>query len=105
MVKVCTERPFVPGGFAVLLRVQCVLVGAVRMVDLVEAGMSVLVHCSDGWDRTAQVREPTCVDMLLNVCRVVCVCLCVCVCSLLVLMTIKHVRQVDPTLKRFGFYI
>jgi len=39
-----------------LKHIKCVLAGAVRIVDKVENHKtSVLVHCSDGWDRTAQV--------------------------------------------------
>ena len=35
---------------------QQILAGAVRIADKVESNKtSVLVHCSDGWDRTAQV--------------------------------------------------
>lgn len=35
---------------------QQILAGALRVADKVEsAKTSVLVHCSDGWDRTAQV--------------------------------------------------
>lgn len=36
---------------------KCIISGAVRIVDKVENNKaSVLVHCSDGWDRTAQVK-------------------------------------------------
>jgi hypothetical protein len=39
-----------------LKHIKCILAGAVRIVDKVENHKtSVLVHCSDGWDRTAQV--------------------------------------------------
>lgn len=39
-----------------LEHIKCVISGAVRIVDKVENNKtSVLVHCSDGWDRTAQV--------------------------------------------------
>ncbi|XP_044727687.1 myotubularin-related protein 2 isoform X2 [Chrysoperla carnea] len=39
-----------------LKHIKCVLAGAVRIVDKVENNRnSVLVHCSDGWDRTAQL--------------------------------------------------
>lgn len=39
-----------------LKHIKCVLAGAVRIVDKVENHKtSVLVHCSDGWDRTAQL--------------------------------------------------
>lgn len=42
-----------------LKHIKCVLAGAVRIVDKVENHKtSVLVHCSDGWDRTAQVNIP-----------------------------------------------
>ena len=35
---------------------QCILAAAIRIVDAVEnKKTSVLVHCSDGWDRTAQL--------------------------------------------------
>jgi len=34
---------------------RAVLRGAVRIADLLERGKSVVVHCSDGWDRTAQL--------------------------------------------------
>jgi len=40
----------------VLVCFQQILAGAVRVADKVENHKtSVLVHCSDGWDRTAQV--------------------------------------------------
>ena len=39
-----------------LCLMQVILAGAVRIADKVESNKtSVLVHCSDGWDRTAQV--------------------------------------------------
>lgn len=39
-----------------LEHLKCVISGAVRIVDKIEIyKTSVLVHCSDGWDRTAQV--------------------------------------------------
>lgn len=40
-----------------LKHIKCILAGACRIVDKVENHKtSVLVHCSDGWDRTAQVK-------------------------------------------------
>lgn len=37
-------------------RTQLVLAGAARVADKLESGKtSVVVHCSDGWDRTAQI--------------------------------------------------
>ena len=37
---------------------QQILAGAVRIADKVESSKtSVLVHCSDGWDRTAQASQ------------------------------------------------
>lgn len=39
-----------------LKHIKYILAGALRIVDKVENHKtSVLVHCSDGWDRTAQV--------------------------------------------------
>lgn len=39
-----------------LKHIKCILAGACRIVDKIEIHKtSVLVHCSDGWDRTAQV--------------------------------------------------
>lgn len=39
------------------------LAGAVRIADKIESGKtSVVVHCSDGWDRTTQL---TCLAMLM----------------------------------------
>ncbi|KAK2720356.1 myotubularin-related protein 2-like [Artemia franciscana] len=39
-----------------LEHIKCVLAGAVRVVDKVENNRtSVMIHCSDGWDRTAQL--------------------------------------------------
>eukprot|EP01012_Entosiphon_sulcatum_P014936 TRINITY_DN19966_c0_g1_i1.p1 TRINITY_DN19966_c0_g1~~TRINITY_DN19966_c0_g1_i1.p1 ORF type:complete len:937 (-),score=103.03 TRINITY_DN19966_c0_g1_i1:3-2813(-) len=38
-----------------LLHIQRIIWGAVKVVDLLEGGSSVLVHCTDGWDRTPQV--------------------------------------------------
>jgi len=41
-----------------LKHIKCILAGACRIVDKVENHKtSVLVHCSDGWDRTAQVKQ------------------------------------------------
>jgi len=41
-----------------LKHIKCILAGACRIVDKVENHKtSVLVHCSDGWDRTAQVKK------------------------------------------------
>ncbi|KAG5678073.1 hypothetical protein PVAND_007775 [Polypedilum vanderplanki] len=39
-----------------LKHIKCVLAGAIRIVDRIEnTKNSVVVHCSDGWDRTAQL--------------------------------------------------
>ncbi|XP_076367351.1 phosphatidylinositol-3-phosphate phosphatase [Tachypleus tridentatus] len=39
-----------------LEHVRCILAGALRVADKVESNKtSVVVHCSDGWDRTAQL--------------------------------------------------
>ena len=39
-----------------LAQVRLILLGAVRVVEVIEnEAASVLVHCSDGWDRTSQV--------------------------------------------------
>ena len=38
-----------------LEHVRLVLEAAGRIADLVDSAQSVLVHCSDGWDRTAQL--------------------------------------------------
>jgi hypothetical protein len=38
-----------------LEHIKIILDGALKLVDLVDSDFSVLVHCSDGWDRTAQV--------------------------------------------------
>ncbi|XP_014231542.1 myotubularin-related protein 2 isoform X1 [Trichogramma pretiosum] len=46
-----------------LKHIKCIVAGAVKIVDKVETHKtSVLVHCSDGWDRTAQL---TALAMLL----------------------------------------
>lgn len=46
-----------------LKHIKCVLAGAIRIVDRIEnMKNSVVVHCSDGWDRTAQL---TALAMLL----------------------------------------
>lgn len=46
-----------------LKHIKCILAGAVKIVDKVENHKtSVLVHCSDGWDRTAQL---TALSMLM----------------------------------------
>jgi hypothetical protein len=37
-------------------RTQSILLGAQAMARLVANGSPVVTHCSDGWDRTAQVR-------------------------------------------------
>lgn len=38
-----------------LEHIKLVLSGAIQVADKVSTGNSVLVHCSDGWDRTAQL--------------------------------------------------
>lgn len=45
-----------------LEQVQLLLSGAARIAGCVRAGTSVLIHCSDGWDRTAQL---TCLSSIL----------------------------------------
>lgn len=46
-----------------LKHIKCILAGAVRIVDKIDNHKtSVLVHCSDGWDRTAQL---TALSMLM----------------------------------------
>ena len=38
---------------------KAVLAGASRIADIVDRSrLSVIVHCSDGWDRTPQVFSP-----------------------------------------------
>lgn len=51
-----------------LKHIKCILAGACRIVDKVENHKtSVLVHCSDGWDRTAQVYNKL---NYMQICRV-----------------------------------
>eukprot|EP01059_Diplonema_ambulator_P004629 TRINITY_DN14342_c0_g1_i2.p1 TRINITY_DN14342_c0_g1~~TRINITY_DN14342_c0_g1_i2.p1 ORF type:complete len:662 (+),score=168.41 TRINITY_DN14342_c0_g1_i2:76-2061(+) len=38
-----------------LKHIEKIILAAIRTVNLIESGSSVLVHCSDGWDRTSQV--------------------------------------------------
>ena len=38
-----------------LRHLEKILLAAIKVVSLVESGSSVLIHCSDGWDRTSQV--------------------------------------------------
>uniref|UniRef100_A0A672QXD7 Myotubularin n=1 Tax=Sinocyclocheilus grahami TaxID=75366 RepID=A0A672QXD7_SINGR len=38
-----------------LEHIKLVLSGAIQVADKVSSGSSVMVHCSDGWDRTAQL--------------------------------------------------
>uniref|UniRef100_A0A8C4Z4Z7 Myotubularin n=1 Tax=Gadus morhua TaxID=8049 RepID=A0A8C4Z4Z7_GADMO len=38
-----------------LEHIKLVLAGAIRVADKVSGGKSVVLHCSDGWDRTAQL--------------------------------------------------
>lgn len=38
-----------------LQHIHCVLEGAFLVANQVNSGLSVLIHCSDGWDRTAQI--------------------------------------------------
>ena len=38
-----------------LKHIQSVLETSLFIAQAVESGVSVVVHCSDGWDRTAQV--------------------------------------------------
>ena len=40
-----------------MVQFQVILAGAVKIADAVDrCRTSVVVHCSDGWDRTSQVR-------------------------------------------------
>ena len=40
-----------------MIQFQVILAGAVKIADAVDrCRTSVVVHCSDGWDRTSQVR-------------------------------------------------
>jgi hypothetical protein len=43
-----------------LRHVRLVILGAVRVVELMCAGNSCIVHCSDGWDRSLNTQTPTC---------------------------------------------
>lgn len=45
-----------------LRHVSIVIRGALEIANKIHSGTSVLVHCSDGWDRTAQL---TCISQLL----------------------------------------
>lgn len=48
---------------SVMCHTQLLLSGAAKIADKLESGKtSVVVHCSDGWDRTAQL---TCLSMLM----------------------------------------
>ena len=38
-----------------LKHLEKIIIASIRVVSVVESGTSVLVHCSDGWDRTSQV--------------------------------------------------
>ena len=38
-----------------LEHIRLILDGALKIVNLIEANHNVLIHCSDGWDRTSQV--------------------------------------------------
>ena len=42
-----------------LLHIQRILWGGLRMVELLEQGDSIVTHCTDGWDRTAQLVSMT----------------------------------------------
>lgn len=53
MHSFCSKDIFVTFFFSLS---QLILAGALRIADKVESGKtSVVVHCSDGWDRTAQL--------------------------------------------------
>jgi len=69
-----------------LKHVMLVVRGAVRMQNLVMGGTPVLVHCSDGWDRTSQLSalaqlllDPCVGKLSVPVSAWLLVCLCVCV--------------------------
>ena len=47
-----------------LRHIALVLIGAKDAAYIVEQGMSVVIHCSDGWDRTAQLASLT--ELLLD---------------------------------------
>jgi hypothetical protein len=34
---------------------SCILYGAIKVVNTMLESKSVLIHCSDGWDRTSQL--------------------------------------------------
>jgi myotubularin-related protein 1/2 len=64
LCDLCAPRPAADGDLHYwagvsatrwLEHVLRVLQGSVRVAGLMEAGHSVLVHCSDGWDRTSQL--------------------------------------------------
>ena len=46
-----------------LSHVRTILNGALTIVELIENGGAVMVHCSDGWDRTAQLSGLVCLIM------------------------------------------
>lgn len=43
--------------------------GAAFVVDELQRGVAVLVHCSDGWDRTAQLTALAQVDVIVVLTR------------------------------------
>ncbi len=46
----------VPENSKWLEHIRGILEGVNRIIYLIDRDTTVLVHCSDGWDRTAQVR-------------------------------------------------
>ena len=54
LIRLCAKISVI--NFLKFFLFKLILAGAVKVADKVErAKTSVLVHCSDGWDRTAQV--------------------------------------------------
>eukprot|EP00053_Salpingoeca_punica_P016132 m.150799 g.150799 ORF g.150799 m.150799 type:complete len:602 (+) comp16889_c0_seq3:270-2075(+) len=49
-------------GTSWMKHAKIILSGACRVADLIKQGVSVIIHCSDGWDRTAQL---SCLAMLM----------------------------------------
>ena len=50
-----TEQTRRPSDLTWLQHVSCVLTAACKIAKELDQGTSVLIHCSDGWDRTAQL--------------------------------------------------
>lgn len=59
LIEVCNEESGYLAGLTAckwMDHISLILKGSIKIAKGLRSGSSILIHCSDGWDRTPQVR-------------------------------------------------